>query len=120
MGHYFTIKLENVELFGRHGLFSEEQKIGMIFSLNANIVYFVKEPDLKINNIIDYTTLLELVKKRWQINELLLENLLLKLSQDLKEQYKHITEISLEVAKKFNTIGKLNGNIMVAFHQKYE
>ncbi len=120
MTKYFSIKLENVELFGYHGYFPEERKIGMGFNLNATIIYCVEETKLQIHHIIDYTVLINLIKKRWQKNELLLESLLLKIAEDFKQQFSNIREIHIEIKKKFNNIEKFNGNIAVSFHQKYD
>ena len=73
-----VIELQKIRLFGFHGLDAGEDIIGGEFEVNLRVSYVPAGPVVHtINETLDYTALLELVKQRMKRPTHLLETLAL-------------------------------------------
>ena len=93
------IKINEIQLFGYHGLYQEEKENGQnfIISLSINIDY--KDKNDKIENTLDYTKIIEEVKytfnkKRYN----LIESLAVDMSENLMRN-KKIESLDISIKK---------------------
>ena len=71
-----TIQLNDVQFYGYHGLYKEEQELGNTFIVNLAIDFVPSvESITNINETIDYVQVYELIKTRMQIPTPLLETI---------------------------------------------
>ena len=95
-----TIKLENLSFFGYHGINQDEIKNGQDFVLDLIVRYTSTNNKDNIENFIDYTDLYNLVKNSFEGKRFnLLESLGSKILDDIKQNYKSVFYIKLNMRK---------------------
>ncbi len=95
-----SIKLENLTFFAFHGVNQEEIQEGQDFILNLDISYNLTTPHDSIVDTVDYINLYNTVK--FSFNEKrfnLLESVANKLIVDIKNKYKSIYYIKINIRK---------------------
>jgi len=95
-----TIKIKDLEIYAKHGVFLEEQKNGQPFLVNAEIIIERKSNSDTLSSTLDYGAVCEdiaclMTKKSYQLIESVADMLCLKLI----EKYEIIQEITIEVKK---------------------
>lgn len=109
-----SIKLEDIEIFGYHGLYEYEKENGQVFQISILIDYFPIKNDDDIKNYIDYVELYDFVKNKFIEKRFnLLEKLIDFLSHQIAESYKHIETIKISIKKPELCIGKNKNCIQV-------
>jgi len=100
------IRINNIKIFGYHGIYEKEIKQGQCF--NINIIYAF---DLDVNSItdeitsvIDYTTIVQFLekkfnKKRYNLIEKLVNDMISQLIDEFKFKY-----IKLSIGKKIDVL----------------
>ncbi len=114
------ISLHKLIFHAFHGLYEEEQKVGNNFEVNLD-VYF-QEPAVTITTLdqtINYAALYELVKKRMDIAEPLLETLAMDIAAQAKQDFPVITEINVSISKINMPLINFRGNISVTYSRKF-
>jgi dihydroneopterin aldolase len=113
--HIMSIQLNNVEFYGYHGLYQEEQILGNTFLVNLSIDFI---PEVtKINSIhetIDYVMVYDLVKGRMQTVSPLLETIAEDIANAIFEKFPIAQKVTLEITKTKVFINSLNGNMSVS------
>ena len=110
-----TIQLNNIELYGHHGLYKEETILGNTFIVNLTID-FIPVVD-KINSItetIDYVEVYSLVKERMQIPTPLLETIVEEIATSIFEKFSVAQKVNIHITKTKVFIDTLNGNMSVS------
>ena len=105
------IKLEGMEFFSYHGCFKEEQVIGTKFIVDLSIEADVDKAALKddLHLTINYLTVYQMVKKQMEIKSKLLENVALRILDNLYSQFPGIIRAEVKVSKLNPPLGgKLN------------
>jgi len=100
------IKINNIKIFGYHGIYEEEIKQGQYFYINIVCTF-----DLDVNSIADeitsvrdYTTIVQFLdekfnKRRYSLIEKLLNDMIYQLIDEFKFKY-----IKLSIGKKIDTL----------------
>lgn len=96
------IKLEQLNLWGFHGLYDTENSIGQWFELNISIE--INDPPVNItddslNHSIDYTAVLNIVEDHFKVPCKTLEFLASTLINRIKTQLQECIFISVEIKK---------------------
>ena len=98
--HTITIKLEKLTFFGFHGINQDEIKNGQDFVLDLVVHYNSNHNTDNIKDFIDYTKLYNLVKNSFEEKRFnLLESLGKKILDDIKETYRTVFYIKLNIRK---------------------
>ena len=95
-----SIKLNNLTFFAFHGVHEHEIREGQNFNLDLIISYYLSDSVDNISNTIDYIDLYQIIKntvtqKRFN----LLESLGNELISDIKNKYKSIYYIKINIRK---------------------
>ena len=100
-----TIKLENLSLFGFHGVNETEKINGQNFILNVEISFDMNSMDDNIASSIDYMTIYEFIKKKFNDKRFnLIESLAQKIIEDIVSKFTDINHIIINVRKPSITI----------------
>jgi dihydroneopterin aldolase len=95
-----TIKLDNLTFFAFHGVNKEEIEEGQIFLLDLTISYNLDNSSDSIFSTIDYIDLYKTIKSSFIEKRFnLLESLGNKLIVDIKNKYKSIYYIKINIKK---------------------
>ena len=98
--HTNKIKLEKLTFFGFHGINQDEIKNGQDFILDLVVHYNPNHNTDNINDFIDYTKLYDLVKNSFEEKRFnLLESLGKKILNDIRESYKTVFYIKINMRK---------------------
>lgn len=94
------IQLEGIELYGFHGCFAEEQKIGQLYLIDVELDLVEK---LHINDqlteTIDYQMVYEIVKMEMNKISQLLEDLGQRIAEKLMELFPKVQTVKVRVEK---------------------
>ena len=98
--HTYTIKLEKLIFFGFHGVNQDEIQKGQNFQLDLILSYKINQNNDDIENVIDYIELYQLMKNSFEEKRFnLLESLAEKILNDIKNCYKSVFYIKLNIKK---------------------
>src|SRR4051812_16173395 len=100
MNTLMEIQLDKIKLFGYHGLHAGEEIIGGEFEVTLVARYI--PPQIVINKIeetIDYTALLNIVRKRMEKPAHLLETLATEIAGEIIAKFAIVTEVAISVHK---------------------
>ena len=110
-----TIQLNDVQFYGYHGLYKEEQELGNTFIVNLSINFIPLVSKITaINETIDYVQVYELVKTRMQTPTPLLETIAEDIATSIFEQFLIAQKVDIQITKTKVYIPTLNGNISVS------
>ena len=113
------IHLQKVRLFGYHGLNAGEEIAGGEFEINLTAHYLpVKLPILNIEDTLDYTTLLAIVKNRMKKPVFLLETLATEIASEIIAKFAVVTEVEISIFKLHPPIENFEGSVGVTFKVK--
>ncbi len=108
-----TILLENIELFGYHGVSPLEQKTGTHFILHVTIEASLPPKKIKLEETIDYAAVHALIREEFTITEELLENLSLRIIQKIFTTFIQAEIVSITILKKDAPISGFRGQVGV-------
>lgn len=110
-----TIQLNNVQFYGYHGLYKEEQKLGNHFIVNLSIDFIPAVNKVTaIEETIDYVHVFELVKSRMQMATPLLETIVGDLADAIFDQFNIAQKVTIQITKGKVYVPTLDGNMSVS------
>ncbi len=92
------VRLDEMKLYGYHGLYEEEKENGNDFVLNV-VIEMNYNNHMKLEDTVDYVKLKEVMKKEFEKPEELLENLAHRLGSKIMAKFEKIQNLELEVKK---------------------
>jgi len=113
------IILNNVELYGYHGIHELEKKVGFNFVVDAYIEFIEKTVIAELHETIDYAAVFSIIKKEFIVTESLLETLIERIAASIKTSFPFISTITLRIIKKGAYIEGMNGNVGVEVTKSY-
>lgn len=97
------IQLNGIHLYGFHGVSAEEQAVGSWFqidvSLNAKVTFDALNHD-NLRGTVDYSGVLEVIKKEFAVNSKLMEHLAYRIAKRLFSYSQSISQIQIRIQKK--------------------
>lgn len=109
-----TIHLNNVEMYGYHGLYKEEQILGNTFIVNLSVEFIPAVTKInEISDTIDYVEVYDIVKLRLQSTTTLLESIVEDIASSILSKFPIAQKVTLEITKTKVFINTLNGNMSV-------
>ena len=113
------IQLQKVRFFGYHGLDAGEEVIGGEFEVNLVTNYLpIQMPIKKIEETLDYTKLLDIVKERMEKPVHLLETLATEIASEIIAKFSIVTEVVISISKLHPPIINFEGTVGVTFKIK--
>src|SRR3954470_17438149 len=98
MNAIMEIQLQKVKIFGFHGLHAGEEIIGGEFEVSLVASYIPAQiPIKKIEETLDYTVLLAIIKQRMQKPTHLLETLATEIASEIIARFSMVTEVAISI-----------------------
>jgi dihydroneopterin aldolase len=107
----YTIHLRNIILYGRHGVYTEENKIDAPFEINISCTLGELHQVNTLEDTINYADIFETVKEIFATPFLLLEVLANEIAEKIKYQNKHIVKIKISIYKLNAPIAGMQGQV---------
>jgi len=96
----FTVLLQDIELYGFHGLYPGEKELGAKYIVNLEFVVLVAPKDkLELTDLVDYKKAYDLVKEEFSIATPLLETLCKRIATTLKKAFPAAEKITVSASK---------------------
>jgi|TARA_B100000795_G_scaffold270071_1_gene262487 dihydroneopterin aldolase len=96
-----TICLNNIKVFGNHGVLEVEQKVGQWYLINLEIDIDFSEAAINddLNGTIDYSLLNKIIRTEMAITSKLIEHVAGRIANKIVDTFPDIEEGSISVAK---------------------
>lgn len=98
----FKIKLNEIKLYGFHGVTNEEQNVGSWFTINLAIQTEINPHAVvedQLSGTVDYSKLSDCIVREFEIKSKLLEHLAFRISESLFNNFPTIEQINIEICK---------------------
>jgi len=116
-----TVHLQNLIIHAFHGLYQGEHKAGNNFAVDLSVSYDEKNIKLeRIENIISYEDLFNLVKRRMEVTTPLLEVVADSIVWKIKKQYPFVKEIKISIFKVEAPIANFQGRPGITLHKNFD
>ncbi len=113
------IHLQKIRFFGYHGLLAGEKVTGGEFEVDLITNYLpIQIPIKKIEETIDYTVLLSIVRERMNKPAQLLETLATEIAGEIIEKFPVVTGVEISISKLHPPIKNFQGKVGVTFKIK--
>ena len=120
MAASFTIRLHNLRFYAAHGLYEEETLVGNEFAVNISMVVDAPEKTLaKIEDTIDYAEVHRLTKEVFSNPTPLLETLAMEIANAIKEAFKPLKSIDVQIIKLHPPITGFIGSVSVSYQKDF-
>lgn len=119
MSSLMEIHLQKVKIFGYHGLHAGEEIIGAEFEVNLTASYIPAQITIKnIEETLDYTVILEIIKQRMKTPAHLLETLATEIASEIIAKFSRVTEVVISIYKLHPPIENFEGLVGVTYKLK--
>jgi 7,8-dihydroneopterin aldolase/epimerase/oxygenase len=121
MMRIYQVRLEDVRLFGYHGLFPEERVLGNWFVLNLAISKRITQAfEDDINRTVDYGQLYTVCVEIMREPVDLLETLCERIAARCKELHPDYVELEIRIGKEHPPMGMMGGRSSVVWKENSE
>lgn len=116
MTSLMKIHLNKVKIYGYHGLHAGEEVLGGEFEVSVTVCYVPADITIKkMEETLDYTALLDVVKKRMQRPAQLLETLATEIASEIIAKFETATEVAISIYKLHPPIENFEGSVGVTY-----
>ena len=119
MSSFFTIQLLNLRFFAGHGLYTGEDAWGNEFEVSIRLLLPINEKkELQLNDTIDYAKAYQIIDSQFANKTELLENLAIKIADELENVFPFIQEINISIDKLTPPIPGFKGSVGIFYNRK--
>ena len=116
--HHLTIELKQVRFYGFHGLYVNESFTGNEFEIDLRVrIHPAVEVIRKMEESISYVSLYELVKKRMQQREALLETLAMDIANLVNKEFAGVKEVNISITKLTPPFENFLGKVGISYQK---
>ena len=116
--HHLTIELKQVRFYGYHGLYENESFTGNEFEIDLRVrIHPAVEIIHNMEESISYVNLFELVKKRMQQREALLETLAMDIANLIHKEFAGVKEVNISITKLTPPFENFSGKVGVTYQK---
>ena len=116
MNAEMQIQLQKVKFYGYHGLHEGEEITGGEFEVSLTTSYIpIHIPIKKIEETLDYTSLLHIIKQKMQKPVHLLETLATEIASEIIAKFSIVTTVEISISKLHPPIENFEGSVGVSF-----
>ncbi|MBL7726685.1 MAG: dihydroneopterin aldolase [Dinghuibacter sp.] len=116
---HYTVHLENIRLFGRHGVYAAEQQTGGMFLLNIHCGFTHGDMITQLAETVNYEAVYQMVQQIFETPRALLETLAGEMAAAIYSAYPFLHEISITIKKLNPPIASFAGTTGVTFTRQY-
>ena len=114
-----TVELKNVRFHAFHGLYAEEQKSGSDYDINLAVSWDETQLITELDQTVNYARLHALVKDEMKKPRRLLETLLMEIAEKIHDEFPHVRDINMSVAKLNPPIVNFIGSTSVTYRKQF-
>ena len=114
-----TVELKNVRFHAFHGLYAEEQKSGSDYDINLLVSWEENKVITELDDTVNYARLHTLVKEEMKKPRRLLETLLMEIAEKIHDEFPHVQDINISVAKLNPPIVNFIGSTSVIYRKQF-
>ncbi len=115
-----TISLNKIRLYGQHGLYAEERRIGNEFEIDLQVQYQAGQTIIHtMSDTINYVSLYNLLKSEMQKPRELLETFLMETVDKIHESFPLVEKVDISITKLQAPIAGLQGTVGVKFSKDF-
>ncbi len=116
-----TVQLQNLLFKAFHGIHEEEKILGSEYSLDAAVDFHERDEVIQhISETIDYAIVYEIIKKRMSIPTPLLETVVMRIGNDIRQQFSGLKSITISIKKMHPPIKGMQGFAEVSWTKSFE
>lgn len=94
------VALEEMEFFGYHGVYREEQENGNHFLVDVFLDVNIRVPsDDDLEEVVDYAAVYNTIREAMESRSNLLETLAARISKAIMEEFRQVAELTVRVSK---------------------
>lgn len=116
------VSLEGMQFFAYHGFYPEEQILGTTFLVDIHIItdFLKASTSDELNYTVDYQVVHQIVKEEMSIASKLLENVLYRIIEKLKQHFpKAIQSLEISIQKKNPPLGGICACSKITIEEKF-
>lgn len=113
------IILKDIELYGYHGVHELEKKVGVSFLVNMCMNIDIDQPDISLDETIDYAIVLSILKVEFNQPSSLLESLAIRIAASVKLTFPQLLGISINIMKIGAPIENFLGCVGIEYEKSY-
>lgn len=121
MPSIITIELQGMRLYGKHGLYLEESKLGNEFEVDLKISFKAPKKNItEVRDTIDYVQVFKIVEAQFKQEEHLLETCAFKIAERLYTELNKIIKIQIRLKKLAPPITNFIGSVGVTYTRTFK
>ncbi len=114
----FRIHIGDFRCTAFHGVFPEERAIGQEFIVDVEVMLPAGRMVVTLEQTIDYSRLLQIVREGMAEPEQLLETVAMKIADRIGEEYPRVTGINISIEKAAAPITNFGGRVGVRYEKR--
>ncbi len=111
----YTIHLRNIILYGKHGVYKEEQLIDAPFELNIDCSLLPSSTVTELEHTINYELVFNIVKEIFATPHQLLEVLAKNITTAIKKEFATVWTVKINIYKLNPPIEGIHGQVGVTY-----
>ncbi len=117
----FTVHLNDLHIFAKHGLYEEEAKVENEFKVDIAIGFKTpKKKVVAIEDTVNYVEVYNIVHQEFAIRRDLLETLAMQIAERVKDKFPFIKSTTIQIQKLHPPISHFTGSVGVSYSKSYK
>lgn len=113
------IILKDIELYGYHGVHELEKKVGVSFLVNMSMKIDIDQPNISLDETVDYAIVLSILKDEFKLPSSLLESLAIRIAASIKLRFPQLLDICINIMKIGAPIENFQGSVGIEYEKSY-
>lgn len=114
-----TISIKDFELHAFHGVYAEEKRVGQLFRLQCDMDFIPVKPINQLEQTIDYTRVVELIREVMAETEDLLETVVIKIADRIRIEHPLVRSVDISIEKCTPPIPSFSGRVGVRYRKEF-
>jgi dihydroneopterin aldolase len=110
-----TISIKDFELHAHHGVYAEEKRTGQLFRLQCDMIFDPGEGISRLDQTIDYTCVVALIREIMAEPEDLLESVVKKIADRIRVEHPLVCSVDISIEKCTPPIPSFSGRVGVRY-----
>lgn len=114
-----TITIRDLDIYAHHGVYVQERRTGQPFRLQCDLGFDTMDTIRALDETIDYTLVIDLIRSVMSDPEDLLETVAMKIADRIRSEHPMVRYVDLSIEKSSPPIPQFGGRVGVRFRKDY-
>jgi dihydroneopterin aldolase len=114
-----TINITDLDIYAYHGVYEQERRTGQPFRLQCALGYETADTIRGLDQTIDYTGVIDLIRTVMSDPEDLLETVAMKIAERIRSEHPIVRHVDISIEKSSPPIPQFSGRVGVRFRKDY-